>query len=119
MPPLEESNMSCQPPDLPHRSMSWHGSVGNENDDFAYDDGFHHHGSVGNENDFAYDDGFYHLGSVGNENEDFAYDDGPSRPLCEDPGFTGDLLETPRKIVILMPFGFEVKLTIDRRLQML
>ena len=76
MPPLEESNMSCQPPDLPHRSMSWHGSVGNENDDFAYDDT-------------------------------------PSRPLCEDPGFTGDLLETPRKIVVLMPFGFEVKLTID------
>ena len=30
------------------------------------------------------------------------------RPVCEDPGFTGELLETPRKIVILMPFGFEV-----------
>ena len=32
----------------------------------------------------------------------------PNRPICEGPGFTGELLETPRKIVVLMPFGFEV-----------
>ena len=50
------------------------------------------------------------FGNVGNEDyywEDLSYD-GPHRPVCEDPGFTGELLETPRKIVILMPFGFEV-----------
>ena len=40
----------------------------------------------------------------------FPIKDGPNRPVCEDPGFTGELLETPRKIVVLMPFGFEVAL---------
>ena len=38
----------------------------------------------------------------------------PNRPVCEDPGFSGELLETPRKIVVLMPFGFEVPF--DRKL---
>ena len=69
MPPLVESNISCKPPDLPHRLISPLLIVA----------------------------GDY-----------FPYDDWQNRPVCEDPGFTGELLETPRKIVVLMLFGFEV-----------
>ena len=35
---------------------------------------------------------------------------GLSRPQCTDPGLTGDYLDKPRKIVILMLMGFEVSL---------
>ena len=36
------------------------------------------------------------------------------RPLCAGPGFTGKFLETPKKIVVLMPFGFEVEIHVEK-----
>ena len=36
------------------------------------------------------------------------------RPVCAGTGFTGKLLETPKKIVVLMPFGFEVEINVEK-----
>ena len=36
------------------------------------------------------------------------------RPICAGPGFTGKFLETPKKIVVLMPFGFEVEIHVEK-----
>ena len=36
------------------------------------------------------------------------------RPVCARTGFTGKLLETPKKIVVLMPFGFEVEINVEK-----